>query len=154
MDNMHGADFAQLLSEHLGNKNFGVIKQNSEKSKHLETATIRVHGTFIDLVNLRSEKYAEDSRIPVIDIGTAEEDALRRDFTVNALFYNLNEEKVEDLTGKGLEDLRYGRLRTPLEPLQTFKDDPLRVLRAIRFSARLGFAMVPELELAARDAQI
>lgn len=91
---------------------------------------------FIDLVNLRSEKYTDDSRVPVIEIGSPEEDALRRDLTINALFYNINEQKVEDFTGKGLEDLQNGIIRTPLDPLQTFLDDPLRVLRTIRFACR------------------
>ena len=71
--------------------------------------------------------------------GTATEDALRRDATVNALFYNLNDSKLEDLTGRGLEDMRNKLVRTPLPPYQTFKDDPLRVLRLIRFASRLGY---------------
>ena len=104
-----GAIFAEILSKHLypgqGDK-FGIIKANSEKSKHLETATLKVHGMFIDLVNLRSEEYAEDSRIPEMKIGTPLQDSLRRDLTINALFYNINEKKVEDFTGKGIDDLK------------------------------------------------
>lgn len=109
LDNMYGAEFAEILSQHLypGQKEkYGVIKANSEKSKHLETATLKVHGTFIDLVNLRSEEYAEDSRVPTIRIGTPLEDALRRDLTINAMFYNVNEKKIEDFTEKGIEDLK------------------------------------------------
>lgn len=68
----------------------GVIKSNPDQSKHLETATVRVLGFEVDFVNLRAEEYT-DSRIPVMRIGTAEEDALRRDLTINALFYNINE---------------------------------------------------------------
>ena len=94
-----------------------MIKANCEKSKHLETATIRVEGLMIDLVNLRSEQYTEDSRVPVIEIGTPTQDAFRRDLTINSLFYNINDEQVEDLTGHGLSDLRTGVIRTPLEPL-------------------------------------
>jgi tRNA nucleotidyltransferase (CCA-adding enzyme) len=94
LDDMFGEDFAELLNEKLyhdlDKKKFGVIKANNEKSKHLETATIRVHGMMIDLVNLRSEKYSEDSRVPTIEIGTPEEDAYRRDLTINAMFYNIN----------------------------------------------------------------
>jgi tRNA nucleotidyltransferase (CCA-adding enzyme) len=75
-----------------------VIKANCEKSKHLETATIRVHGIFIDLVNLRSEKYSDNSRVPTIEIGTPEEDAFRRDLTINSMFYNINKGEIEDLT--------------------------------------------------------
>ena len=134
--------------------NFGVIKANSEKSKHLETATIKVDGQEIDLVNLRSEKYAEDSRVPTIEMGTPEEDALRRDLTFNSLFYNINEAKVEDFTGKGIDDLREGICRTPLPPVQTFLDDPLRVLRAIRFANRFEFEVVPELIAAAKLPEV
>ncbi|KAF3348129.1 Autophagy-related protein 27 [Verticillium dahliae VDG2] len=122
------------------------IAANPEKSKNLETTTVKVFGLDLDFVNLRTETYAEDSRNPTVDFGTAEEDALRRDATVNALFFNLHTEKVEDFTG-GLGDMRDRLIRTPLEPLQTFMDDPLRVLRLVRFASRLGFAIDP----AARD---
>ena len=86
-------------------------------SKHLETATIKVEGQWIDLVNLRNEEYSQDSRVPTMQIGTPSEDAYRRDLTINSLFYNINEEKVEDFTGHGIADLRAGVCRTPLEPL-------------------------------------
>ena len=76
-----------------------------------------MEGQFIDLVNLRCEEYSESSRIPTIKIGTPEQDAYRRDLTINAMFYNISESKVEDLTGKGLSDLADGIIRTPLEPL-------------------------------------
>jgi len=131
-----------------------VIKANSEKSKHLETATIKVEGVFIDLVNLRSEKYSEDSRVPVIEIGTPTEDAFRRDLTINSLFYNINEAKIEDFTKKGHSDLRAGIIRTPLDPLQTFLDDPLRVLRTVRFANRFEFSIVPEIISAAKDLKV
>jgi len=84
-----------------GKKGFGVIKANNEKSKHLETAVIKVMGEFIDLVNLRSEEYGEDSRVPEIAIGTPEEDAQRRDLTINSLFFNINTGLVEDFTQRG-----------------------------------------------------
>jgi len=83
-----------------------VIRSNPDQSKHLETAKVKYQGIEIDFVNLRSESYASTSRIPEIEFGTAEEDAVRRDFTINALFYNIGQGNVEDLTGKGLEDLR------------------------------------------------
>lgn len=139
---MYGEEFARLLNDKLypdGQKKFGIIKSNSEKSKHLETATLRVHGLMIDLVNLRSEKYTEDSRVPTIDIGTPEEDAYRRDLTINSLFYNINKGEVEDFTMRGVQDIKDGIVRTPLDPLQTFLDDPLRVLRAVRFACRFDF---------------
>ena len=155
---MYGEEFAKLIDAKMntGDKksHFGVIKANSEKSKHLETATIRVDGHEIDLVNLRSEEYAADSRVPTIEMGTPEQDALRRDLTFNALFYNINEAKVEDFTGMGIDDLHQGICRTPLNPLQTFLDDPLRIVRTIRFANRFEFKIVPELIEAAKLPEV
>ncbi|CAO2145272.1 unnamed protein product, partial [Urochloa humidicola] len=88
---------------------------------------------WIDFVNLRSETYAENSRIPTMEVGTAKEDAYRRDLTINSLFFNINNNSVEDLTGRGIEDLKRGLIVTPLPAKATFLDDPLRVIRAIRF---------------------
>ncbi|KAI4867921.1 hypothetical protein F4820DRAFT_445506 [Hypoxylon rubiginosum] len=122
--------------------NLHKIARNPEKSKHLETTTIKLFGYDVDFVNLRKETYTEDSRNPQMEFGTAEEDALRRDATVNALFYNLNTGKVEDFT-TGLTDMKAKLIRTPLEPFQTFMDDPLRVLRLIRFASRLEFTIDP-----------
>jgi len=120
------------------------IKANPEASKNLETATIRIMGIDLDLVNLRKETYNEVSRNPEMEFGTAEEDAMRRDATVNAMFYNLNTKQIEDFTGRGFADMDAKIIRTPLEPYQTFKDDPLRVLRLIRFASRLNFTIEPE----------
>ena len=130
------------------------IEANPEKSKHLETVTTRIFGLDIDLVNLRKETYSEDSRNPQMEFGTAQEDAMRRDATINALFYNLNENKVEDLTGRGLEDMQKQIIRTPMEPYQTFQDDPLRVLRLIRFASRLGYDIDEETQAAMRNDYI
>eukprot|EP01039_Chlorochromonas_danica_P000361 gene361-390_t len=158
LDDLSGLDFANLVNEYLlihglETHTIAVIQANPDQSKHLETANLRVLGFDIDCVNLRAESYA-DSRIPEIRIGTAEEDALRRDFTINALFFNIHNRLVEDFTGKGLEDLSKKFIRTPLSPFITFKDDPLRVLRAIRFSSRLHFHLCPELIAAASDKEI
>ncbi|KAH0565691.1 hypothetical protein GP486_000910 [Trichoglossum hirsutum] len=130
------------------------IEANPEKSKHLETVTTRILGLDIDLVNLRKETYSEDSRNPQMEFGTPEEDALRRDSPVNALFYNLHTSLVEDFTGRGFDDMERKILRTPLEPCQTFKDDPLRVLRLIRFASRLGFQIDHETEKSMADESI
>ncbi|KAF2482960.1 hypothetical protein BDY17DRAFT_138728 [Neohortaea acidophila] len=130
------------------------IEANPEKSKHLETVTTKILGLDIDLVNLRKETYTDESRNPAMEFGTPEEDALRRDATVNAMFYNLNTESVEDFTGRGKEDLKAQILRTPLEPYQTFKDDPLRVLRLIRFASRLGYRIDPAAMEAMKDNDI
>lgn len=160
---LSGEDFAsQLLSyAHSQGVDLGknasslhTIKKNPEKSKHLETCTTKLYGLDIDFVNLRSEQYTEDSRVPIIECGTAEEDALRRDATLNALFYNLNKGEIEDLTGKGLEDLQNGILRTPLQPLQTFLDDPLRVLRLVRFASRFNFLIDSDTLQAMKDERI
>ena len=130
-----------------------VIQSNPSQSKHLSTATLRIFTLSIDFVELRSETYA-DSRIPTVDKGTAFEDAMRRDFTLNALFYNLRNNTVEDFTRQGLADLRANTLRTPLPPLSTFNDDPLRCLRAVRFASRFGLTVEPDIIAALKDEAI
>ena len=131
------------------------IKVNPEKSKHLETATAKIYGLDLDFVNLRHESYQDGSRIPnEMSIGTPLEDAQRRDLTINSLFYNLHSGLVEDYLGCGLEDLRNGIIRTPLDPYVTFKDDPLRVLRAIRFASRFNYRIVDDIPRAARSPEI
>lgn len=132
----------------------GKVAANPDQSKHLETGTTRILGLECDFVGLRSESYA-DSRIPSeIKLGTPLEDASRRDLTINSLFYNVHDRKVEDHTGKGLEDLAAKIARTPLPPLQTFQDDPLRVLRCVRFASRFDLKIADEVTQAIRDPQI
>lgn len=133
--------------------NLHKVKSNPEKSKHLATAMIPIFGLELDVVNLRKESYAEDSRNPQMEFGTAEEDALRRDATINAMFYNLNTDSIEDFT-TGFADLQAGIIRTPLEPLQTFRDDPLRVLRLVRFASRFDFSIAPETERFMADSTV
>lgn len=130
------------------------IEANPEKSKNLETATTNIMGIDLDLVNLRKETYNEISRNPEMEFGTAEEDAVRRDATVNAMFFNLHTCQVEDFTGQGFDDMAAKIIRTPLEPVQTFKDDPLRVLRLIRFASRLDYTIEPETEKAMANPEI
>ncbi|EAU92989.2 transfer RNA nucleotidyltransferase [Coprinopsis cinerea okayama7 len=155
-----GLPFAEHLAEFAKTKGIATgtiakIAQNPDQSKHLETATLKLYGLDIDLVNLRSEEYAENSRIPTgVSFGTPLEDAKRRDITINALFYNVHTHSVEDFTEKGLDDLRDGLIRTPLPPKETFKDDPLRVLRCVRFASRFGFDLVDEISSAAKDPVI
>ena len=108
----------------------------------------------LDFVNLRSESYAETSRIPSTTIGTPIQDAVRRDFTCNALFYNLNLRTIEDFTGSGLLDLSNKVLRTPVSAKVTFKDDPLRLIRGIRFAGRLGFVLDDGVIEAGRDQDV
>lgn len=134
-------------------KRLYTIAANPEKSKHLETATTKIYGFDVDFVNLRKETYSEGNRNPQVEFGTAKEDSERRDATINALFYNLHSDQVEDFEG-GLEDLANKRIRTPLDPKKTFKDDPLRVLRLIRFASRLDFKIDPESEKYMSDPDI
>lgn len=157
-------DIPENLQKYKKNHNNGQLKDaivslhkieaNPEKSKHLETVTTKIFGLDIDLVNLRKETYSDDSRNPQMEFGTAEEDAMRRDATINALFYNLNESKVEDFTRRGFQDMRDQVIRTPMEPYQTFKDDPLRVLRLIRFASRLGYRIDEDTENAMKNKDI
>ncbi|TFK30711.1 transfer RNA nucleotidyltransferase [Coprinopsis marcescibilis] len=154
-----GEPFAEEFSQFARSKGvepgrIGKIDKNPSQSKHLETATFKLFGLDLDFVNLRSEEYAGDSRIPTVSFGTPLEDAMRRDITINALFYNVHTKTVEDFTSKGLDDLKDGVIRTPLPPKETFADDPLRVLRCIRFASRFGFTLVQELKDAARDLEI
>ncbi|OWZ08545.1 TRNA nucleotidyltransferase [Phytophthora megakarya] len=162
LDRMTGRAFADLvnsyeMSQGRQAKSIGVIKANPEQSKHLETATMQIGENlgWVDFVNLRAETYAsEDNRIPTVEIGTPQQDAERRDFTINSLFYNLATKEVEDYTGRGIQDLRSGRLRTPLEPRVTFLDDPLRVLRAVRFASRFNCTLEDDLRAAAQLEQV
>ncbi|XP_057490645.1 tRNA nucleotidyltransferase cca2 isoform X3 [Actinidia eriantha] len=159
IDNMLGREFCEKVNEYLSStgekvQGVGVIQCNPDQSKHLETARMRLFDMWIDFVNLRSEDYSANSRIPTMRFGTAEEDAYRRDLTINSLFYNINTSSVEDFTGRGIADLKYGKIVTPLPPKETFLDDPLRVLRAIRFGARFGFTLVDDLKKAAFDDDV
>jgi tRNA nucleotidyltransferase/poly(A) polymerase len=142
LDTMTGAEFVNRLvtfakelpqyQEAIG-KTY-LVGQDIEKSKHLETADIDLFGQKVEFVNLRSEEYGE-TRIPSVQMGTPETDAKRRDLTINSLFYNIETGQIEDYVG-GLEDLKTMTLRTPLDPIKTFKDDPLRMLRVLRFFSR------------------
>lgn len=159
LDTMFGNDFAELTRDYLVARgietgSIGVIQKNPDQSKHLETATMRVLGVNIDLVNLRTETYSHDSRIPEVKIGTPSEDAMRRDLTINALFYNINDGTLEDFTQHGFDDIRARVIRTPLPPFTTLLDDPLRALRAVRFAARLNFSMDDELAHTCKNCDV
>ncbi|KAJ1924904.1 CCA tRNA nucleotidyltransferase, mitochondrial [Tieghemiomyces parasiticus] len=161
VDTMTGYELANKVNAYLdthGERTRQVAKigSNPDRSKHLETATMMVLDQPIDFVNLRSESYDDQSsRIPTnVQFGTPTEDAYRRDTTINALFYNIQTRQVEDFTERGLEDLRAGRICTPLEPHATFKDDPLRVLRCVRFAARFGFQLDPTIDTAVQEEDI
>lgn len=94
----------------------------------------------LELVQTRREKYTDrNSRCPETAFGTIEEDCMRRDLTVNSIFYNVTTGKEVDITGRGLADIESHLLRTPADPDMTFDDDPVRILRCIRFAARFGW---------------
>lgn len=113
------------------------------------TAQVTLPGRLVEFVTARAESYAAGSRKPEVRPATLEEDLRRRDFTMNTLLMDF-EGRIEDRLG-GRSDLEAGLIRTPADPAQTFADDPLRMLRAIRFAAELGFVLAPDLLPAMRD---
>ena len=115
------------------------------------TAMVHVGEAQVELVTARAETYRQGSRKPVVTPGTLFTDAQRRDFTINTFLESLDTGEIIDPLGVGHDDLQAGILRTPLDPVITFTDDPLRMLRACRFAARFGFRIAPETYQALKD---
>ena len=114
------------------------------------TAQVTLPGHLVEFVSARSESYATDSRKPNVQPATLEQDLRRRDFTINTLLMDFDG-NIEDRLGTGRAALESRLLRTPADPIQTFSDDPLRMLRAVRFAAQLGFELAPDLMPAMRQ---
>ncbi len=143
-----GIDVAQELADELHTK-LSVFKT-------FGTAMLRVRGVELEFVGARRESYTHDSRKPQVEAGTLEDDQLRRDFTINALAWSLNERDFGELVDPfdGMYDLEHGIIRTPCDPDITFSDDPLRMMRGIRFAAQLGFTLEEEtFDAIARNAE-
>ena len=141
-----GMDLAQKIANELRVKKVSLFKS-------FGTAQFKYKDLEVEFVGARKESYDRNSRKPVVENGTLQDDQERRDFTINALALSLSDHNFGDIIDpfNGLDDLEKGLIRTPLEPQKTFIDDPLRMLRAIRFANQLNFKIVPESLHAIKD---
>lgn len=135
-----GIDLAEAVAKRLGRGSYLSV------FKRFGTAQVKQGDLELEFVGARRESYTPDSRKPYVEDGTLEEDQERRDFTINALAICLNKERFGELVDPfgGLVDLEELTIKTPLDPDITFSDDPLRMMRAIRFASQLGFFIEPE----------
>ncbi len=135
-----GIALAEAVSRKLGRK------FNLTVFKNFGTAQLKFKDYEIEFVGARKESYSHDSRKPLVENGTLEEDQQRRDFTINAMAFCLNGDRYGELLDpfNGMQDLEDLIIRTPLDPDITFSDDPLRMMRAVRFASQLGFDIYPD----------
>ena len=135
-----GISVAQELKRMLGRK------AHLSVFKNFGTAQVKFHDTEVEFVGARKESYSHDSRKPIVENGTLEDDQNRRDFTINAMAICLNKSRFGELVDpfNGLADLEDGIIATPLEPGITFSDDPLRMMRCVRFATQLNFQIEDE----------
>jgi len=131
-----GVEFAKVVSEKLGKRKVVTFEK-------FGTAMLPIDNGKIEFVGARKESYNKNSRKPSVEIGTLEDDLSRRDFTINALAASINKKDWGEVADpfNGQQDLGNKLIRTPLDPLVTFDDDPLRIMRAIRFAAQKGFSI-------------
>ena len=140
-----GIELAKLVSNTLGGSRVSVFK-NFGTASFLYSPSNSPSKYELEFVGARRESYSRDSRKPIVENGTLQDDQNRRDFTVNALAVSLNDQRYGELLDPfgGIRDLNDGILRTPLDPDITFSDDPLRMMRAVRFAAQLSFRIADE----------
>lgn len=137
-----GIEVAKALAKKLGRSAHLSVFRN------FGTAQVKYHQTEVEFVGARKESYSHDSRKPIVEDGTLEDDQNRRDFTINAMAICLNKERFGELVDPfdGVWDLRDRLIATPLDPDITFSDDPLRMMRCIRFATQLNFMIEQETE--------